>query len=138
MTASRCRSIDELRRFPGDAARDLRTSARPGLRGFYSRHGLPQAVSQPRRAGQSAQPPERLSVNDRALLDQIGSSNYVQNRVVILCRIPRVRDDSLPNFFELPDSAGAHRIHGLTFRAREDFAELFEVLDGAIHAHPSH
>jgi putative transposase len=38
----------------------------------------------------------------------------------------------------LPDPARFLRVHGLAFGALKRLAELFEVLDGAIHAHSSH
>jgi hypothetical protein len=36
----------------------------------------------------------------------------------------------------LPNPAGSLRIHGFAFGALKRLAELLEVLDGAIHAHP--
>jgi NodT family efflux transporter outer membrane factor (OMF) lipoprotein len=38
----------------------------------------------------------------------------------------------------LPNAAGFLGVHGLAFGALKRLAELFEVLDGVIHAHPSH
>jgi hypothetical protein len=39
---------------------------------------------------------------------------------------------------QLPNPAGFLGVHGLAFGALKRLAELFEVLDGAIHTRPSH
>ncbi len=65
-------------------------------------------------------------------------------RYLALERLPVGADVHLFNFSaggarssRLPNPAGLLRVHGLAFGALKRLAELFEVLDGAIHAHPS-